>query len=49
VTAIDPLTSPTVRYFEDGSISLVPEPATWLMWSAGGALLLGAARIQRQR
>jgi hypothetical protein len=49
VTAIDPLTSPTVRYFEDGSITLVPEPATWLMWLAGGALLLGAARIQRQR
>ena len=49
VTAIDPLTSPTVRYFEDGSITLVPEPATWLLWMAGGALLLGAARIQRQR
>ena len=49
VTAIDPLTSPTVRYFEDGSITLVPEPATWLMWLAGGALLLGAARNQRQR
>ena len=49
VTALDPLTSPTVRYFENGSITLVPEPATWLMWLAGGALLLGAARIQRQR
>lgn len=49
VIALDPLTSPTVRYFEDGSITLVPEPATWLMWLAGGALLLGAARRQRQR
>ena len=49
VTALDPLTSPTVRYFENGSITLVPEPATWLMWLAGSALLLGAARIQRQR
>jgi hypothetical protein len=48
VTAIDPLTAPTVRYFEDGSITLVPEPATWLMWLAGGALLLGAARIRRR-
>jgi hypothetical protein len=49
VSTLDPLTSPTVRYFEDGSISLVPEPASWLMWLAGGALLLGAARMQRQR
>jgi hypothetical protein len=49
VTSVDPLTSPTVRYFEEGSISLVPEPATWLMWLAGSALLLGAARIQQQR
>jgi hypothetical protein len=47
VTALDPLTSSTVRYFEDGSITLVPEPATWLMWLAGGALLLGAARVRR--
>lgn len=49
VTALDPLTSPTVRYFEDGSITLVPEPATWLLWLAASTLLLGALRIQRQR
>jgi hypothetical protein len=49
VTSLEPLTSPTIRYFEDGSITLVPEPATWLMWLGGGALLLGAARIRRQR
>jgi len=49
VTALEPLTSPTIRYFEDGSITLVPEPATWLMWLAGGALLIGAARFRRQR
>jgi hypothetical protein len=48
VTAIDPLSSPVVRYFESGSITLVPEPATWLMWLAGGAVLLGAARARRQ-
>ncbi|MCU0970175.1 MAG: PEP-CTERM sorting domain-containing protein [Rubrivivax sp.] len=47
MTALDPLTSSTVRYFEDGSVTLVPEPATWLMWLAGGALLLGAAKARR--
>lgn len=48
VTAIDPLSSPPVRYFESGSVTLVPEPATWLMWLAGSALLLGAVRAGRR-